>query len=108
MLDGFWVMRIETPQYTSGGVVIFINGKVFGGDNGFTWVGSYSQSGQILKGLVRIHNFDESVQSVLGIPGDYDMHFAGTIEANTITGTAMVANQPQHNLPIRLTKRADL
>lgn len=27
MLDGFWVLQIETPQFTTGGVCVFINGK---------------------------------------------------------------------------------
>ena len=42
MVEGFWILQIKTPQYTSGGVCIFLNGKIFGGDSGFTWVGTYA------------------------------------------------------------------
>lgn len=108
MVEGFWILKIETPQYTSGGVVFFVNGKVFGGDNGFTWVGTYTGDDRLMKGRVHVHNFDPGVSSVLGIPGDYDMHFSGTVEGDTITGTAMLANQPQQSLPIRMMKRANL
>jgi hypothetical protein len=108
MIEGFWILQIETPRFTSGGVTVFINGKIFGGDSGFTWVGTYAMNDRLLKGRVRVHNFDPAIPSVVGIPGDYDMHFSGTVQENTITGTAMVANQPQHSLPIRLNKRADL
>jgi len=45
---------------------------------------------------------------VLGMPGDYDMHFSGNIQGDTIAGTAMIANQPQHTIALRLTKRANL
>jgi len=101
-------MKIETPQYTSGGVCILLGGKIFGGDNGFTWVGTYSADDRLIKARVHVNNFDPSVQSVLGIPGDYDMHFSGNINGDAITGTAMVASQPQHSLPIRLMKRVNL
>lgn len=108
MLDGFWILRIETPQFTSGGVCLFMKGKVFGGDNGFAWTGTYAGDDRLVKARVRVHHFDTAVPSVLGLSGDYDMHFSGNIEGGTISGTAMIANQPQHSLPIRLTKRADL
>jgi hypothetical protein len=108
MVDGFWILEIKTPQYTSGGVCVFINGKIFGGDNGFTWVGTYAGDDRLIKGRLHVHNFDPAIQSVLGVPGDYDMHFSGTVQGDAITGTAMLANQPQHSLGVRLTKRANL
>lgn len=108
MLDGLWILMIQPPPVTSGGVIVFVNGKIYGGDNGFTWVGSYAVSDKIVKGRVHVHNFDPDIKSVLGVPGDYEMHFSGTIQGETITGTAMIANQPQHSLSLRLTKRANL
>lgn len=108
MIEGFWILKIQPPPVTTGGVAIFINGKVFGGDNGFTWVGTYTGDERLVKGRVRVHNFDPDIKSVLGVEGDYDMYFSGNIEGDLITGTAMVANQPQHSLAIRLEKRAQL
>lgn len=108
MVDGFWILQIKTPQYTSGGVCVFINGKIFGGDNGFTWVGTYAGDDRLIKARLHVHNFDPAIQSVLGIPGDYEMHFSGSVQGDTITGTAMLANQPQHSLGVQLTKRANL
>lgn len=108
MLEGFWILRFDTPQYTGGGVCVLINGKVFGGDNGFAWVGTYAGDDRLVKGRVHVRNFDPSVPSVLGLPNDYEMDFSGNVQGDTITGTAMVASQPQHSLPIRLIKRAIL
>jgi hypothetical protein len=107
MVDGFWILQIETPQMTSGGVCVFINGKIFGGDNGFTWVGSYTGD-ELIKGRVHVHNFDPAIQSVLGVPGDYEMHFSGNVQGDNITGTAMIAGQPQNSFGVRLIKRANL
>jgi|SRR5271157_4462183 len=108
MLEGFWILQIEAPPYTSGGVCVFINGKTFGGDNGFTWVGTYAGDDRLVKGRFHVHNFDPAIQSVLGIPSDYDMHFSGNVDGDTIMGTAILANQPQHRLVVRLIKRANL
>lgn len=108
MVEGFWILQIQTPQFTSGGVVVFIRGKIFGGDNGFTWVGTYETDDRLLKARVSVHNFDSDIQSVLGIAGDYEMHFSGNVQGEIIVGTAMLANQPQKSLGIRLTKRANL
>jgi len=108
MVEGFWILEIRVLQYTTGGVAIFTNGKVFGGDNAFTWMGAYSTDGKIIKGRVNVHNFDPSVKSVLGVPGDYEMHFSGDVRGGVIAGTAIIAYQPQHSLAIRFTKRADI
>jgi T3SS negative regulator,GrlR len=108
MVDGFWILQTKTAQFTGGGIVVFINGKIFGGDNGFAWIGTYASDGRLIKGRVDVHNFDPDIQNVLGIPGDYVMHLSGNVEGDTITGTAMVANQPQHSLGVHLTKRANL
>jgi hypothetical protein len=106
MVEGFWILKIQPPPVTSGGVIMFTHGKVYGGDNAFTWVGTYTVNDQILKGRVRVHNFDPEIKSVLGVDGDYDMHFSGTLSDDVITGTAMIANQPQHSLALRMEKHA--
>jgi hypothetical protein len=108
MIDGFWILKILPLPVSTGGVAVFINGKVFGGDSGFTWVGSYTVRDQLIKARVNVHHFDPDTQSILGLEGDYDMHLSGTLHGDTITGTAMVANQPQHTVAIRLEKRAEL
>ncbi len=108
MVEGFWILQIQTPPVTSGGVVVFIKGKVFGGDSGFTWIGTYETYERLLKARVAVHNFDAAIQSVLGIAGDYEMHFSGNVQDEVIVGTAILANQPQKSLGIRLTKRANL
>lgn len=108
MLDGLWILKILPPPVASGGIVVFINGKIFGGDNGFTWIGNFRADSRLIKGRVHIHNFDTDIKSVLGVEGDYDMDFSGNIDGDTISGTAMIANQPQHTIAVRLEKRANL
>jgi T3SS negative regulator,GrlR len=108
MLDGFWILKILPPPVATGGVILFRQGKIFGGDGGFTWVGVYTANDRLLNARVHVHNFNPDIKSVLGVDGDYDMHFTGTLDGASITGTAMIANQPQHSLAIRLEKYSEL
>jgi hypothetical protein len=108
MVDGFWILQVQIPEFTSGGVAVFIGGKVFGGDNGFTWIGTYEEGNRLVKARVNVHNFDPAVQSVFGIKGDYELHFSGNVQGYVITGSAILASQPQKTLGIRLTKKANL
>jgi len=108
VVDGFWILQVQIPEFTSGGVAVFIKGKVYGGDNGFTWVGTYEQEGSLVKARVNVHNFDPAIQSVFGITGDYELHFSGNAQGDVITGVALLANKPQKTLGIRLTKRANI
>jgi T3SS negative regulator,GrlR len=108
MVEGFWILKVERPEFTTGGVVIFLNGKFFGGDNGFAWIGTYEEADGVIKARVAVSHFDPSIESVLGIAGDYEMHFSGKLKGDVITGTGMVANHPQKSIGIRLTKKANL
>ncbi|HXY13350.1 MAG TPA: GrlR family regulatory protein [Terriglobales bacterium] len=109
MVEGFWILEISTPQFHSGGVAIFVRGKMFGGDNGFTWMGPYQEAGSLLKARVAVHRFDRTVQSILGnVADDFEMQFAGNLQGDVITGTAMISGQPQQTLTVRLSKKANL
>jgi hypothetical protein len=55
-----------------------------------------------------VRNFDPEIKSVLGVSGDYEMHFSGNIQGDTITGTVMIAGQPQYSVGVQMMKRANL
>jgi hypothetical protein len=88
--------------------VVFSSGKLFGGETGFYYIGTYESDGQMVKARALIRNFDPAIPSGFGIPGDYEMDISAVLQDDKMTGTAMIANQPQHSLGIRLTKKANL
>jgi hypothetical protein len=109
MVEGFWILEIATPQFSTGGVAVLVGGKFFGGDNAFTWMGPYQEAGSILKARVAVHRFDSTVQSILGNDvNDFEMHFTGNMQNDTIVGTAIINGQPQQSLKLRLSKKAGL
>jgi hypothetical protein len=107
-VDGFWTVQFTGAEVYGSGVAVLANGKLFGGESGFYYIGSYEADGKVLKARVMIRNFDPAVQSGFGIVGDYEMDVSAVLEGENMTGTAMITNQPQHSLGIRLTKKANL
>lgn len=71
-------------------------------------MGTYSVREGLVQGRLSVRNFDSAIPSVFGIKGDYEIHFSGQLDGEVITGTAIVASQPQYSLPIKLKKRANL
>jgi hypothetical protein len=107
-LDGLWIVQFTGKDILGSGVVVFSSGKLFGGETGFYYIGTYESDGQMVKARALIRNFDPAIPSGFGIPGDYEMDISAVLQDDKMTGTAMIANQPQHSLGIRLTKKANL
>jgi hypothetical protein len=108
MLEGLWIVQFEGIQGNGSGVVVFLKGHVLGGDNGFTYTGTYETDGKTLSGRVLVRNFLPSVTSVLGIPGDVELVLKGTVDGETIKGAARVANQETAGIVVKLTKASEL
>ena len=106
MLDGFWILRTKVPEGTGGGVATLIGGKIFGGDNGFCFMGTYFADKVSMKARVTVQNFDPSVPSIFGLVGDYELEVSAVVKGDSIEGTAMLAGQPTKGILIQLTKKA--
>src|SRR5581483_4322202 len=108
-IDGLWIVQFTAKDIRGSGVVVFNDGKLFGGETGFYYVGSYEADSKIVQARVMVRNFDPSIPSGFGIPvSDYEMDVSATLQGdNTLTGTAMIVNQPQYSLGIRLMKKAN-
>jgi hypothetical protein len=109
MVEGFWIVQYEGMKGNGGGVAMFIKGKVFGGDTGYTYIGSYQTQGNSVKAHVKVRNFLPDVPSVLGVTGDFELMIDGTIEGDVIKGTGSLPSAQQAvGIALKLTKRADL
>jgi T3SS negative regulator,GrlR len=108
MIDGFWLVHADGAAGSAGGVAFFTNGKVFGGDSGFYYIGSYQEKDGVVKARVAVHNFDPAIQNILSVANDYELHVSGMVKDDTITGTAVIPGVGSQSLAIRLTKKANL
>jgi hypothetical protein len=108
MLEGFWLVHAEGPGGTSGGVVVFANGKIFGGDSGFYYVGTYQHQDGTVKARVAVHNFDPAIVNILSVAKDYELDVSATVKDNSMSGTAVVPGVANQSIALKLTKKANL
>ena len=108
MVEGFWIVQYEGMQGNGGGVVVFTKGKVFGGDTGYYYLGSYESRANSLRAQVAVRNFIASVPSVVGITGDFELSIEGTVEGDTIKATGRLVGVNKPGIAVKLSKRAEL
>jgi hypothetical protein len=108
MIDGFWTVKFQGQQGGGGGVAVFIKGKVFGGDSGYTYTGTYEENNNQIKARVSVQNFIPGVPNVMGRQGNFDLEFAGAASGNTVNVSAHLAGQPAMKMNATLTKKSDL
>lgn len=101
-------MQYHGPGGVGGGVVVFTNGKVLGGDSGFAYVGTYEQQGDTLKARVAATQFDPNIPSVLGVPGNHDLIIEGKVSGEKINATGALAAYPDTKIVVELKRHYKL
>ncbi len=104
MIEGLWIVQFHGPTGYGGGVVVLTNGKAYGGDSGFVYVGSYEMKGESFTANVAVKNFDANIPNVIGITGDFDLLIEGNVKGDTISGTGALAKAPNAKISVRLTR----
>jgi hypothetical protein len=111
MLEALWSMKVmmNGKDANAGGVVVIENGRIFGGDSGFTWVGDLKVEGNL--GTARVH-----VRKYQSIPGfhsitgldEYHATFKGAPARDRMLLTGHPDGHPNVVLTIELVRRAEL
>jgi hypothetical protein len=107
MIDGFWTVHFEAGGNRGAGVVVLTNGKLFGGDSGFTYIGTYSVTDDAVTSEVKAQNFEPTVPSLLGL-SSYTLNLRGKLSGDVISGQATTPAKPGLVLSLRLQKRSAL
>ncbi len=108
MVEGFWIVQYEGMQGNGGGVALFIKGKVFGGDTGYTYLGSYTNEGKSVNAKVTVQAFLPNIPNVTGVVGDFELNIRGTLENDEINGTGTLPGNEAVGIVVKLTRRANL
>jgi hypothetical protein len=108
MVEGFWIVQFEGVQGNGGGVVFFIKGRIFGGDSGWVYTGTYETDEKAITGHIKVRNFLPEVLSVVGIPGDFELNLNAKVVGQNMEGSASLVNQAAMGIVVKLTKIGDL
>ncbi|HYK35684.1 GrlR family regulatory protein [Alloacidobacterium sp.] len=104
MIEGLWIVQYEGVHGGDGGVIVFVNGQLLGGDNGFVYTGTYQSNGKNLSARVLVRNFAPNITNVMGIKGDFDLEVQGAIDGSVIKGSANLINQDGPGMVLKLSK----
>lgn len=108
-IDGLWTVEFGSNEGISGGgVVVFQNGKIVGGDATHFYLGEYTLDGSKLKATLKVSPFIAGAQSVFKTVGrDHILDLVGSLtsEEQAIAQGA-VREAPQLAFGAKLTKRS--
>jgi hypothetical protein len=108
LVEGLWIVQYQGLHGGDSGVVVFVNGRVLGGDNACTYVGDYAVQGGRIIAQVKISFFRSDVQSVLGLPGDAELRLSANASSDLIEGGMTLVGQPGLGIVVKLTKKTSL
>lgn len=108
MIEGLWIVQYQGLNGSDCGVVVFVNGRILGGDNACTYIGNYKVSNGILTASVPINFFRSDVQSVLNLPGDAELRLEAPVSDHLIEGGMTLVGQQGAGIVVKLTKKTTL
>jgi hypothetical protein len=104
-MDGFWTAKFVTPMGSGGGVAYFTASEVFGGDSGFTYLGSYQMSGTEMVAKLRITPHFAGIPSVFGSTSQaFDLTITGSVQGSQISGKGAASIAPGVSFQVNLAK----
>ena len=108
MRDGLYKIAFETQHGVGAGVAHLIGGRIWGGDGGLFYVGSYEVDGSRFDGTVTTaaHTEHPGLVSVFGV-NQARVHLSGTWsgDAADLAGTA--AEAPDVRFTVHMERIAD-
>jgi hypothetical protein len=107
-MEGFWTVEFHAAGGMGGGVAVFRNGQVLGGDSGYQYRGTYDVRGDQLRGTVQVSRFLQGVPSVFGNLPNFTLQLEGRVANGSAEARGQIVGNPQQQIRIRLTKQLDL
>jgi hypothetical protein len=92
-MEGFWLVEFKGVQGFGGGAVTLVNGKVFGGDSGFVYSGTYTNQAGSLDARIHVNRSFPGAQSVMGLE-KFDLWLTGSVQGNVIRANGSVPGTP--------------
>lgn len=105
-MEGFWTVQFKGVQGWGTGVVMYIGGRVFGGDSAVYFMGTYSLQGDAVAIQIHVKQQLPGLMNVMG-RNEFDLDLAGDLQGDTLK---LAGNIPGTDLRLTctLTKLCDL
>lgn len=110
MIEAMWSVRFVTNQSSAGnGVLVLENGKIFGGDSSFTYIGNFEVKDGIVRAEIKVKKY-ANVAGIHSISGsdEYILPLSGKLDRNEMTLSGKPSNNPQIDIVVRITRISEL
>lgn len=110
-MEGVWTIHFVGVNGFGTGVVTLINGNVLGGDQGYLYIGKYSELNDAFKAQVKVTKYATGVTNVMGLDTfDLEIHGLEMLAAGAPTKLHITGTIPGTDLKLSgvLTKHVDL
>lgn len=100
---------LSSNPHENGGVIIFETGRVYGGDSGYYYLGTFETGQDKIKADITVTKHNPSWGNAFGDAAiTFKIKVSASINDNIIEGHMTRSDMPQLTLPVRLKKLAAL
>jgi len=111
MLEALWSVEFSSNVNDFGaGIVVLETGRVLGGDNQYTYVGSYkiNPTGEEISADVVISHYAGPGLSIFGPAKQFQVRLSGQPQRDRFTMRGQVAGRPDLLVEARFVRRSEL
>ena len=100
---------VAGASYRNGGVVVLETNRIFGGDSGYYYTGTFSIFGDRIEASARITKHNPSWANAFGDDArQFEIRVLGRIEGEIILANMERLDRPGFSVPLRLIREAPL
>lgn len=101
---------VQSPnQYRNGGVAVLETGRIFGGDSGYYYTGTYEIKAHQIHAGATVTKYNLAIGDVFGDNAlKFEIDIIGNKNGDNYEGKMTRRDKPQFVLPIRLIRVAEL
>ncbi len=105
-MEGFYTVQFVGVQGWGMGVVVYIGGRVFGGDSAVMFTGTYERQGNAVTVELHVQQIAPELMNTMG-RNEFDLSLVGVVEGNKVKLAGNIPGTDQR-LKANLTKQAEL
>ncbi len=110
-MNGLWTAEFgSSTGMFGGGVAVFLDGKIMGGDGEYFYIGEYTLHEKTFKATLKVSPFIEGAESVFKTIGrELTLELWGLLtDAGRATAQGQPREMPDLKFGVKLTKRAEV
>jgi hypothetical protein len=107
-LAALWSVRFSSDLgIHRGGVVVIEDGKILGGDSGFTYIGQLRTKRRQMIANMRVAKYVVGAPPIFGMD-NFEVELTAQPDENQMSFTGFVVGLPQSTISIDMVRRAEL